>query len=1229
MKNALVACGAAGLCAAAFPAPVPVTLTFDDGLKAHLTIAEPLIAARGWKATFNIVTGAAGRGGQNISWDEVRELHRRGHEIASHSVSHPNLLKLLQAGDTNEVRRQIAESRDKIKREVGVAPRWLCTPYIQHNAAVERISDEEGLAVMTVRRVPFGGKIPADKDYGRAIDAELAKRPKALDFLIHGITQATGGWGPFLDEKDFETFLDAIAEREKKGALKVVPYEVAYTADLTLERGFRRPPASARPWTWWHWMDGHVSHAGITADLEAMRDIGLGGATLFDVTAGMARGPVDFGTEAWFGAVGHAVREAHRLGLEIQVPNCSGYSSSGGPWVKPEQSMKFVAHTETRADGPRRFDGVLPAPPNPHGFYADIAVLAFPVPSAEGEPLPSAQGEQTFMGDTGGTVEFSSSEPFEATGVSFVLTGGHQWNEPARFAVAYSDDGVTWRDGDVRDFDVRRSGSGPTGRRYYPLDRPIRGKKFRITFSFPLDPTSPGYEPGYVGRFTVRDAALERRAALSDLDGKTFRIRQQIRRDSFPTKPGQVVALSAVTNLTHLLTADGRLAWDVPAGRWAILRIGFAANGERNHPVSGGGSGLEVDKLDRAALDAHFDAYVEKLCARLGPDLVGQGKRALSGILVDSYEVGSQTWTQGFERIFRQRRGYDLVPWLALLSGRVVESVAESERVLGDFRAVIAELFAENYSDALAARCRARGLQFGVECYGNGPFNALEYGRSADIPMCEFWAKKGDGVVNSTAVGGEGCARLAASVAHVNGRRFVGAESFTAFPADGKWQADPFSLKAQADRAFARGVNRLYFHRYAHQPWTSPTRYPGMTMGAWGTHFERTVTWWKQGRDFITYLSRVQFMLQAGENVADCLMTTGTETPDGGDDAEQVTTYGSKASGWPQPPEGYAFDWCTRRQAESADLRARYVVTATSEAEAAEKLRAAGLEPDFICETPSVTADVAWCHRRYGKGVEAYFVACGVSDRAVELTCSFRQAQGAVELWDAETGEIWCARRVARQDGRMRVTLALKPSGSVFVVFRPSSSAPLEPSFAPVAETPVAGPWTVTLVARTCVWTNLVDWAASDDPEVRHFSGTGAYETTVRLPACGAGERLVLDLGNLKNLAEVFVDGEKLPTLWRPPFRCVLPPGPARTARLRVEVTNLWPNRLIGDDFLSADAEYAANGGVKSIPAWVTEGRPSPTGRTTFTTWRHWTKDDRPLPSGLFGPVRLVTERAL
>ena len=993
----------------------------------------------------------------------------------------------------------------------------------------------------------------------------------------------------------------------------------------SLEAGFRTPPVSARPWTWWHWMDGHVSHEGITADLEAMREIGLGGATIFDVTANIERGSVDFGTEAWFAAIEHAVREAHRLGLEIQVPNCSGYSSSGGPWVKPEQSMKFVVYTETRVDGNSHFDGILPAPPNPHGFYEDIAVLAFPIPSAEGESLPAESAEQEFSGDKGGMVEFSSLEPFEATGVSFTITGGEQWNEPARFGISYSEDGVNWKDGGVRDLDVRRSGSGSSGQRYYPFGHSIRARNFRLKFTFPPETSAPGYVMGYVGKFKISNAALERKASLSNLEAKTFHIRQDIYRDNFETTPDQVVSLSSVTNLTHLMQKDGRFVWDVPSGRWSIMRIGFAANGEQNHPVSGGGSGLEVDKLDRAALDAHFDAYVEKLCARLGANLVGQNKSALSGILVDSYEVGSQNWTQGFERIFRTREGYDLIPWLVLFSGRIIDSAKASEDVLGDFRSVIAELFVENYSDALAARCRARDLQFGVECYGNGPFNSLEYGRAADIPMAEFWAKKGNGVENSTAVGGEGCARLAASVAHVNGRKLAGAESFTAFPQDGKWLGDPFSLKAQADRVFACGVNRLYFHRYAHQPWTSPTRFPGMTMGAWGTHFERTVTWWKQGKEFITYLARVQYMLQEGENVADCLMVTGTETPDGGGDAQQATAH------WSKPPEGYAYDWCTPRQAEGAALRSRYAVVAHTKEEAEEKLRAAKLAPDFVCETPSVAADVAWNHRRYDDGIEAYFVACGISERPVEMVCSFRQANGMVELWDGETGEIRRARQFTRKDGRTYVPLTLKPSGSVFVVFRPSSEAPIEEHYQVLEKKPLAEPWKVTFGEKSVVWTNLMDWAKSPDMDICYFSGTASYETTLELPPRAIGQRLVLDLGEVKNLATVYVDDVKVATLWRPPFECVLPPCTARKVRLRLDVTNLWANRLIGDDLLYADdCEWELAGsqglGIVRIPQWVKEGKPSPTGRSTFTTWKHWKKDDSLSPSGLLGPVVLKVE---
>ena len=222
--------------------PVPVALTFDDGCRGQRSVAEPMLAAHGWKGTFNIVTGWK-RG--VMSWDEIRELKRHGHEITSHSVTHPRMVTLLEEGKTNEVVRELRESAATIERETGAKPRWFCAPYVQQNAELDRLARQEGMRVMTVPRIPFGGKHPLDKDYGKYIDAQLAKKPKALDFLIHGITVATGGWGPFFDEKDFSDFLDAIAERERRGLIRVVPYAEAYEANEILQRG-QTPPRSCK-----------------------------------------------------------------------------------------------------------------------------------------------------------------------------------------------------------------------------------------------------------------------------------------------------------------------------------------------------------------------------------------------------------------------------------------------------------------------------------------------------------------------------------------------------------------------------------------------------------------------------------------------------------------------------------------------------------------------------------------------------------------------------------------------------------------------------------------------------------------------------------------------------------------------------------------------------------------------------------------------------------------------
>ena len=222
---------------------------------------------------------------------------------------------------------------------------------------------------------------------------------------------------------------------------------------------------------------------------------------------------------------------------------------------------------------------------------------------------------------------------------------------------------------------------------------------------------------------------------------------------------------------------------------------------------------------------------MQKILDDIGP-LAG---KTLDTSLIDSYEVGGQNWTKNFREEFQKRRGYDLLKFLPAFTGRVVDNPAVSERFLWDVRRTIADLFAENYFGHFAELCREHGLLNAVEPY-TGPFESLQCGAPADVVMGEFWSGSQ----------GHPSVKMAASIAHIYGKTIVGAESFTASPEHGRWQNYPYSLKTLGDLMYCQGLNRYIFHRYAMQPWTN--RWPGMTMGQWGFHFERTETWWNQGK---------------------------------------------------------------------------------------------------------------------------------------------------------------------------------------------------------------------------------------------------------------------------------------------------------------------------------------------------------------------------------------------
>ena len=291
----------------------------------------------------------------------------------------------------------------------------------------------------------------------------------------------------------------------------------------------------------------------------------------------------------------------------------------------------------------------------------------------------------------------------------------------------------------------------------------------------------------------------------------------------------------------------------MPEGKWTVLRFGHTSTGANTRPAPLPGLGLECDKLDKTALDAHFEKFLGRLMSDLGP-LVG---KSLTALHIDSWEMGPQNWTARFPEEFRRRRGYDLRPYLPIMTGRVVDSLEVSERFLWDLRQTVLELVAENHAAHLAELAHAHGLKLSIEPYDGTPCDDMTYGSRADVPMGEFWS--------DTFTTWFSC-REAVSIAHTQGKRIVPAEAFTS--ADGeRWQADPASLKALGDRAFCEGINRFVIHRYAQQPWND--RWPGMTMGIYGIHFERTQTWWDLSRAWMTYLARCQFLLQQGLSVVD------------------------------------------------------------------------------------------------------------------------------------------------------------------------------------------------------------------------------------------------------------------------------------------------------------------------------------------------------------------------
>ena len=1070
----------------------------------------------------------------------------------------------------------------------------------------------------------------------------------------------------------------------------------ASAADDEMAEAFQSPPAESRPRCWWHWMSNFISKDGITKDLEAMKRVGVGGATILDICEMSAHGDVKSLSDEWYSLVQHAGREADRLGLSLSFHNCPGWSSSGGPWITPANAMKMLGWNETVVEGGRRVVVKLGKPESPVGWCRDVAVLALPArpgdsfDAADYGPVKSvdtrAGRDHVVTGDTF-TFEFAKPVTIGSVKLSFgPRFGEYNLNHSAIWEVSVSDDGVSFAPHYRSDY-VMKSGERTVS------FRPVTTKFLRLTAA-KVSRTGRG-------KADLKSVAFSPEVRIPQFRRKAY---HEFYRNAFTTipdvpfddvlecPPGYAVAPEEVLDITDKMHPDGTLEWDAPQGKWVVQRFYGFARKSSNHPVNPEARGLECDKLSKAGVDEALGG----MTARIMSEAKANGVRAFSSALVDSYEVGPQNWTERMPEEFRRIAGYDIVKWLPVTTGRYVGSAELSERFLEDLRGAVSELYAEVYGDYFAEVCHGKGLELECETYC-GPFDYVRLGRSVDVPMGEFWHGPPSRV---------DAAPIAANVADVYGRKYVQTETFSAGDRQAGWTSYPGDHKLQGDAVYCTGVNRFVFHSYAHQPFDTPGA--GITMGKWGFHFNRHNTLWEFYPGWLEYLGRAQYLLQQGRGVADVVYLMGEDQPShlefdpppppgrrvNGIDVGHFVDALSFDGGELTLPSGMRYRLLvvgeTKRMGvaslkkikslaesgaevllgrrpehpfgllgyETGDAEYRRLVSELWDGFSSNVVskrvgkgrlwHGAAIERIFEEQKfqrdfePEGADDVGFMHRRLADR-DIYFVANhSASPKPRRFVAAFR-ASGTPEFWNAMDGSIQKVGEFSAKGGLVRIPMELPHAGSVFVVFRrrgdttPRGNSAI--SFQPRKEAIVrlcdlSENWKVRFQKGRgapegeVAFPTLRLFDTFDDAGIRYFSGTASYSRAFDFAP--DGRRCFLEVGEVHDVARVFVNGADCGYLWTPPFRVDVTPA-LRHGRnnLEIRVANRWMNRMIGDEHLPEDGEWVSplGGGptklLKDMPDWFVKGKTPPSGRIGFSTARPWTADSPLAPAGLGGFVAI------
>ncbi|MDG2179025.1 MAG: glycosyl hydrolase [Algibacter sp.] len=1056
-----------------------------------------------------------------------------------------------------------------------------------------------------------------------------------------------------------------------------------------LRQSFQNSPDSIQTAVYWYWISDNISKEGIVKDLQAMKKAGINRAFIGNIGLdNVPYGKVKMLSDEWWDCIHLALKTATELDIEIGVFNSPGWSQSGGPWIKAKNSMRYLASSETYVEGPMTFSKKKLEQPN--DLFEDVEVIAFPMPKNYKSKLDpskittrSNQEVQNlnllFDGKKDKPVYFSSStdfildvnyeEQYTARSISLDYPKSPIY---AKVQLQFKGENGAYKTHHEFEMDRSRFALDVGFNVQAPLQisfAPIESKNFRLKFTFlkHKDWPSPGINknPGLteitissqplLGNYAEKSLAKMHPTPLPKFDDYNWDDQVE------PEEMSMIVSPKEVINLSDKLEADGTLNWEVPPGKWIILRTGMTPTGIKNGPASPEATGYEVDKISKAHVEQHFYGHIGEILKRI-PE---EDRKTFKVVVQDSYEKGGQNMTDTFLEDFEKAYGYDPVPFLPTFNGIVVKSQLASDRFLWDVRRMVADKVAYEYVGGLKQVSNKHGLTTWLENYGHWGFPGefLLYGSQSDEISGEFWSEGSLGDIEN---------RAAISCGHIYGKSKIWAESFTC----GKrpFSRTPAMLKARGDRFFAEGINSTLLHVYIHQPYEEKN--PGVN--AWfGNPFNRKNTWFEHMDIFTDYLKRTNLMLQQGLNVADIAYFIGENTP--------IMTGVTN----PELPIGYEFDFI------NADVilndmtinnglftlpnGTQYKVLIlpeldTMSPELLSKIKALVEEGGIILGSPPLrspsnrnqpeadnvlkqTASQLWgevdgknvTSRKLGKGLvlqglnleevftkikllpdcklpednsihyghrksdntDIYFLSNQTNSKQI-INPEFRVTNMIPELWQANTGEIRELNDYNSTERFTSVPLKLEPYESVFIVFSKdrqnlTSKASLVSNY-PIPKTTIdiSSNWEVEFDSLrrgpkgSIKLDSLVDWTSFNDKRIKYYSGKAVYTKTFNTDNISKTNQVVLDLGSLSAIARVYLNGKEVGGIWTAPYSINITNFIiSGKNELKVEVINNWMNRLIGD---------------ASLPK---------SKRQTWCTYNPYKDESELQSSGLLGPITI------